>query len=129
MAAAVRLPISYGTAYGWLPWRARLQAGQTALIFGAAGGVGLAACEIALAVGAKVITVVNRPDKADALRERGFEPVIDTKATGPDASLEASVDAFTQGAGVDVVFNPIDGDGPTKPYRPSRVNQTPHLYR
>ena len=110
MAAAVLLPISYGTSYGALLWRARLQAGQTALIFGAAGGVGLAACEIARAVGAKVIAVVNGPDKAHALRKRGFDSVIDTKATGPDASLKASVDVFTQGAGVDVVFDPIGGD-------------------
>ena len=110
MAAAVLLPISYGTAYGALLWRTRLQTGQTALIFGAAGGVGLAACEIARAVGAKVIAVVNGPDKANALRERGFKSVIDAKAASPDPSLKASVDTFTQGAGVDVVFDPIGGD-------------------
>ena len=106
MAAAVLLPISYGNSYGALLWRARLQAGQTALIFGAPGGVGLAACEIASAVGAKVIAVVNGPDKADALRERGFDCVIDAKA----ASLNESVLSLTQGAGVDVVFDPIGGD-------------------
>ena len=106
LAAAVALPISYGTSYGALLWRARLQAGQTALIFGAAGGVGLAACEIARAVGAKVIAVVNGPDKADALRERGFDCVIDAKA----ASLKESVMSLTQGAGVDAVFDPIGGD-------------------
>ncbi|UOD51402.1 NADPH:quinone oxidoreductase family protein [Orrella daihaiensis] len=106
LAPAITLPISYGTSYGALIWRARLQAGQTALIFGAAGGVGLAAAEIARAVGAKVIAVVNGESKAHAMHERGFEQVIDAKSS----NLREAVNALTSDHGVDVVFDPIGGD-------------------
>ena len=106
LAAAITLPISYGTSYGALLWRAKLKPNQTALILGAAGGVGLAAAEISHAVGASVIAVVSGPDKVSAMRDRGFDQVIDAKVS----DLRETVESLTAGQGVDVVFDPIGGD-------------------
>jgi NADPH2:quinone reductase len=106
LAPAIALPISYATSYGALLWRAQLQAGQTVLIYGAAGGVGLAAAEIARACGAQVIAVVNGEQKRGALEARGFEQVIDAK-TDP---VREALEQYTAKQGVAVVFDPIGGD-------------------
>lgn len=103
LAKAITIPISYGTSYGALMWRARLQQNQTVLILGAAGGVGLAACEIARAVGANVIACVNGEDKAAVLRARGFEQVIDAS----QQALRQATSSLTRG--VDLAFDPIGG--------------------
>ena len=102
---AVALPISYGTSHGALRWRGQLERGQTLLVLGAAGGVGLAACEIGRALGAKVLAVVSGSAKKAALADRGFDGVIDvTTATLGDAVAE-----LTAGEGVDLVFDPVGG--------------------
>jgi len=106
--AAVALCISYPTSYGGVCWQGRLQAGETLLVHGAAGGVGLAAAEIGRAVGARVIAVANGAAKHAALEERGFSTVIET------AGFRESVEEITAGAGVDVVFDPV-GAGVTRP--------------
>lgn len=106
LAPAITLPISYATAYGALLWRARLEAGHRVLIYGAAGGVGLAAAEIARAKGADVIAVVSGTEKLAALAERGFDKVINAKTT----EVRQAVDRFTDKQGVTVVFDPIGGD-------------------
>lgn len=106
LVAAITLPISYATAYGALQWRARLQAGQSVLIYGAAGGVGLAAAEIARAKGAEVIAVVNGQQKLDALQARGFNKTIDAKTT----DVREAVSQYLGNQGVHVVFDPIGGD-------------------
>ena len=106
LVAAITLPISYATSYGALRWRAQLQAGQSVLIYGAAGGVGLAAAEIAQATNAEVIAVVNGQQKLAALQARGFNKTIDAKAT----DVREAVSKYVGNKGVQVVFDPIGGD-------------------
>lgn len=101
--AAVALCISYPTSYGGLRWQGRLQAGETLLVHGAAGGVGLAAAEIGRAVGARVVAVANGAEKRATLEARGFDPVIETQG------FRDAVERCTAGAGVDVVFDPVGG--------------------
>lgn len=105
--AAVALPISYGTAYGALTWRAGLQAGERLVVLGAAGGVGLAAVEIGKALGAEVVAVAGGAAKCAVLAERGADAVID----GAREDVRERVRAITGGQGVDVAFDPVGGDG------------------
>jgi NADPH:quinone reductase len=101
MAAATGLAISYPTSYGGLVWRANIQAGEWLLVHGAAGGVGLAAVEIGVALGAKVIGVASSAEKRAVVEARG--------ATAIDgADLKKQVMEITAG-GVDVVYDPVGG--------------------
>lgn len=102
---AIAFPFTYGTSYGALTWCARLVAGETLLVHGAAGGVGLAAVEIGKAMGAKVIATAGGEAKCDLVRAHGADVVIDHR-TGPfrDKVLEA-----TGGRGADVVYDPVGG--------------------
>src|SRR5262249_20867278 len=79
LRAAPALAISYPTAAGALMWRGRLAAGQWVLVHGAGGGVGLAAVEIAKALGAHVIARAGA-DKHAGLRARGADAVLDSAA-------------------------------------------------
>lgn len=103
--AAVQLPTIYGTAYAALVWRARLAAGETLLVHGAAGGSGLAAIEIGKVLGARVIATAGSEDKLAAARAHGADLALNYR-NGPfrDAVLEA-----TGGRGADVVFDPVGG--------------------
>jgi NADPH2:quinone reductase len=101
--ASVALAISYPTSYGGLVWRANLQAGEWLLVHGAAGGVGLAAVEIGLALGAKVIGVASSAEKRELLAARGVDAAIDGE------TLKEQVMEITGGAGVDVVYDPVGG--------------------
>jgi NADPH2:quinone reductase len=103
---AAALPINYGTTWFALHDRAQLQAGETILITGAAGGTGTAAIQLALAAGARVITVAGGSEKAELCRALGAHVVIDHRATPEwvDAVREA-----TGGAGVDVAYDPVGG--------------------
>ncbi len=104
LAPAAALPISYSTAAAALIWRARLGEGDQTLIHGAGGGVGLAAIEIAKALGARVIAVAGR-DKHDDLLRRGADSVIDSAMPSfREAVLEDSR------GGVNVVLDPLGGD-------------------
>jgi NADPH:quinone reductase len=96
----------YPTSYGALVWRAKLQPGETLLVHGAAGGVGIAAVEIGKALGATVIAVASTPEKVAFVRDRGADHGILLKK---GASFYEQVRSFTQGRGADVVFDPIGG--------------------
>lgn len=97
---------AYCTAWVSLVERGSLQAGETLLVHGAAGGVGLAAVELGVALGAEVIAVVGSDAKADAVRAKGAAHVIDHRTeTFRDRVLE-----ITGGTGVDVVYDPVGGD-------------------
>ncbi len=80
-------------------------AGQTLLVLGAGGGVGVAACQIGLAIGAKVVAVVQGSAKADFLRRMGVEAVVDSSALVPGQQLHKAIKAlapkgeFTRGLG------------------------------
>lgn len=100
---AVGFPISYPTAGAALLWRGKIKSGDWVLVHGAAGGVGLAAVEIAKACGAKVIARAGVA-KHDMLRARGADLVLDSAAPFRDA-----VRAATGGRGVDCLVDTIGG--------------------
>ncbi|MDD9878977.1 MAG: NADPH:quinone oxidoreductase family protein [Magnetovibrio sp.] len=103
-AEATLFPISYPTSYAALIWKGRLEAGETVLVNGAAGAVGLAAVEIAKAKGATVVATAGSEAKRQLARDHGAD-----EAIGYDALRDAVKD-FTDGRGADVVFDPIGGD-------------------
>jgi NADPH2:quinone reductase len=103
---ACTLPGGYGTAYHALIDRARLQAGETLLVLGASGGVGMAAVQIGSALGATVIAAVSSDEKADAARESGATRVIRYDRT----PIREGIEEATDGSGVDVVYDPVGGD-------------------
>jgi len=96
----------YGTAYYAFVERARLQAGETVFISGAAGGVGLAAVDLARSLGARVIAGVGSEEKVGIVREYGAGDVIDYV----HEDLRERIKALTDGKGVDVVFDVVGGD-------------------
>jgi NADPH:quinone reductase len=102
---AAGFAIAYGTAYGALRWRADLHAGETLLVHGAAGGVGLTAVEVGKAMGAVVIATARGGDKLAVAREHGADHVLDTDAD----DIRAAVRDLTKGRGADVVFDPVGG--------------------
>lgn len=104
-AAALHLGVSYCTAYGGLLWRARLEAGQTLLVLGAAGGVGLAAVEIGRALGARVIAAAGGPEKCALARSHGADATVDYRSE----ELRDALRRLTDNRGVDVVFDPVGG--------------------
>lgn len=99
-------PVAYGTAYGALNWRADLQAGETLLVLGAAGGVGLSAVEVGKAMGATVIAAAGGAEKCAIVRDHGADHVIDYRSE----DLKARVREITSGAGCNVIFDPVGGD-------------------
>jgi NADPH2:quinone reductase len=95
----------YVTAWYALVERARLQAGETVLVTGAAGGVGLACVELAHLLGARVIAAVGSAAKASVVREYGADEIIDY--SGQD--LRERVKALTGGEGLDVCVENVGG--------------------
>ena len=100
---AAAFQIAYGTSHVALGYRARLQPGETLLVLGAAGGVGLTAVEIGKQMGATVIACARGADKLAIAREAGADHLIDTST----ADLRAEVTAL---GGADVVYDPVGGD-------------------
>lgn len=98
--------LTYGTSLHALKDRANAQAGETLLVLGAGGGVGLAAVEIGKLLGMRVIAAASSADKLDAARERGADATIDYSRE----DLREQVKALTEGRGVDVVYDPVGGD-------------------
>jgi NADPH2:quinone reductase len=94
------------TAYHALVERAALRPGETLLVHGAAGGVGLAAVELGKLVGARVIATASTPEKLAVARNRGADDLIDY--SGED--FVAAVRQITNDRGVDVVFDPVGGE-------------------
>lgn len=92
------------TSYFALKQRARLRPGETLLVLGAAGGVGMAAMQLGQAMGARVIGAVSTAEKAAALRGQGFDDVIDLSASDLRSALKPIAPM-----GVDVVFDPVGG--------------------
>jgi NADPH2:quinone reductase len=102
---AAAFPVAYGTAHFALEHRGRLAAGETLLVLGASGGVGLAAIEVAKRMGARVIAAAGGPEKLAVAREHGADDLIDYRAD----NLRDRVMELTGGRGVDVVFDPVGG--------------------
>jgi NADPH:quinone reductase len=101
-AQAAGFVVAYGTSHLALAHRARLQRGETLLVLGAAGGVGLTAVEIGARMGARVVAVARGADKLEVARAAGAHQVIDT--ADPDLDLRA---AFKTLGGVDVVYDAV----------------------
>lgn len=98
--------ITYATSYHAFRQCAPLEAGATVLVLGAAGGVGTTAVEIAKAMGARVIAAASSDAKLAFARESGADEVVDYTST----SLKEAVKELTDGAGVDVVYDPVGGE-------------------
>lgn len=97
--------LTYGTSDHALRDRAALKAGETLLVLGAAGGVGLAAIEIGVALGARVIACASSEDKLEVCRAHGAQEAINYATE----DLRERIKALTGGRGVDVVYDPVGG--------------------
>lgn len=105
-ATAAAIPINYCTTLYALRDRAKLRAGESVLVTGAAGGTGTAAIQLAKAAGARTIAVAGGEEKCSLARDVGADVVIDHQAT-PDW-VDLVRDA--SGGGVDVAYDPVGGD-------------------
>jgi NADPH2:quinone reductase len=103
---AATFVLTYGTSHHALKDRAALQPGETLLVLGAAGGVGLAAVELGKAMGARVIAAASSDDKLATCREHGADETINYASE----DLRERIKALTDGRGVDVVYDPVGGD-------------------
>jgi len=107
---AAAMALVYDTAWFALRDRARYQAGDTVLVLGATGGVGLAAVQLAKAIGAKVLAGVSSWDKAEIAREAGADEVIDLSHPDLHDSLREQVHAATNSRGADIILDPLGSD-------------------
>jgi len=103
---AAAFPVAYGTSHLALTHRGHLQPGETLLVLGAAGGVGLTAVEIGKAIGARVMAAAGSAEKLAVARSRGADELIDYRTE----SIRDHVRALTDGKGADVVYDPVGGD-------------------
>lgn len=108
--SAATIPAAFFTAYYALQYLARLGPGERVLIHGAAGGVGLAAIQIAQWIGAEIFVTAGTPEKRELLRMMGLANVLDSR------SMEFADDvmALTGGQGVDVILNSLAGEAITR---------------
>jgi NADPH2:quinone reductase len=98
--------VTYGTSYHALKQSANLQPGETVLVLGAAGGVGVTAVEIARAMGARVIAAASSEEKLEFARSAGADETINYS----EVPLKEAVKQLTDGNGVDVVYDPVGGE-------------------
>lgn len=103
---AAGFTITYSTSYHALKQSANLQRGETVLVLGAAGGVGITAVEIAKAMGANVIAAASTDDKLEFTVSAGADETVNYSAV----SLREAVKEISSGAGVDVVYDPVGGE-------------------
>jgi NADPH2:quinone reductase len=104
-AAAAAFSLTYGTAWLALKDRARLASGETLLVLGAAGGVGIAAIDVGKALGARVIAAASSDAKLAAVRARGADETINYARE----DLRERIRGLAGDNGVDVVFDPVGG--------------------
>jgi NADPH2:quinone reductase len=111
---AACLVLTYGTSHHALKNRAEIQAGETLLVLGAAGGVGAAAIELGKAAGARVIAAVSSEEKAQFCRDLGADETLiyARDMEGRDAQKEFSnqIKALVKGDGVDVIYDAVGGN-------------------
>jgi NADPH2:quinone reductase len=104
MPMAAAYPAAYTTAYVSLIERGQLQPGETLLVHGASGGVGMATIDVGRILGARMIATTGAPEKAAALKAYGAAEVL------PAAGFRERVKEMTGGRGADVIFDPVGGD-------------------
>lgn len=105
-STAAAFSMTYGTAMHALTQRGALQAGETLLVLGASGGVGLAAIEIGKAMGARVIAAASSAEKLEVARQAGADELVNYQ----DEDVRERLRTLTKGQGVDVVIDPVGGD-------------------
>ncbi len=105
-STAAAFSMTYGTAIHALKQRGNLQAGETLLVLGASGGVGLAAIEIGKAMGARVIAAASSAEKLEVARQAGADELINYQTEDVRERLKS----LTKGQGVDVIIDPVGGD-------------------
>lgn len=110
---AASISITYGTSYYALRRRADLQPGETLLVLGAAGGVGLTAVELGKCLGARVIAAASSEDKLDVACEAGA----DERINYAQESLKERAKSLTGGKGVDVIYDPVGGEFSEQAFR------------
>ncbi|CAK9892254.1 MULTISPECIES: NADPH:quinone oxidoreductase family protein [Pseudomonas] len=103
---AAAFGMTYGTSMHALSQRGQLKAGETLLVLGASGGVGLAAVEIGKAMGARVIAAASSAEKLAVARAAGADDLINYSET----SLKDEIKRLTGGNGADVIYDPVGGD-------------------
>ena len=106
-------PLNYGTSIHAFKQRADLKEGESVLIMGAAGGLGLTAIHVAKAMGAKVIAAASSNEKLELCQSQGADETIqysrDNMNRDSQKEFSSQIKAVTQGQGVDVVFDPVGG--------------------
>lgn len=102
---AAAFTLTYGTSHHAVVDRAQLKAGETMLVLGAAGGVGLAAIEIGKALGARVIAAASSDEKLAICKEHGADATINYATE----DLREAIKAATDGKGPDVIYDPVGG--------------------
>ena len=112
---AAAFALVYTTSYYALKDRAKLQPGETLLVLGAAGGVGLAAVELGKVMGAKVIAAASSDEKLEVCRRYGADELINYSTD----DLKTRLKTLTGGRGVDVVYDPVGG-----PYSEAALRNT-----
>jgi NADPH2:quinone reductase len=110
---AAAFSVAYGTAHFALAYRGHLKPGESLLVLGAAGGVGLAAIEVGKCLGARVIAAASSAEKLAVARHHGADEVVNYT----ESSLHEEVRELTGSKGVDVVFDPVGGDAFTQSVR------------
>jgi NADPH2:quinone reductase len=103
---AAAFSMTYGTSMHALKQRGNLQPGETLLVLGASGGVGLAAVEIGKAMGARVIAAASSAEKLAVAKAAGADELINYSET----SLKDEIKRLTDGQGADVIYDPVGGD-------------------
>lgn len=106
MAEASGIGMTYFTSYHALKQRAALQPGETLLVLGAGGGVGIAAVELGKVMGAQVIAAASSDEKLGLARQKGADVLLNYS----EQPLKETVKEITGGRGVDVVYDPVGGD-------------------
>lgn len=109
-AEAAGFQVAYGTSHLGLTARARLVRGETLVVLGAAGGVGLTAVEVGKRLGARVIAVARGADKLAVCRDAGADHLIDSATDDPRSAIKAL-------GGADVVYDPVGGSAFTAALR------------
>ncbi|MBL8423333.1 MAG: NADPH:quinone oxidoreductase family protein [Candidatus Accumulibacter phosphatis] len=99
-------PVVFGTSHVALSHRARLRPGETLVVHGASGGVGLTAVAIGKQLGATVIATANGPEKLEVARAHGADHLIDSSRE----DVRMRIKELTAGRGADVVYDPVGGD-------------------
>ncbi|MGB6054242.1 MAG: NADPH:quinone oxidoreductase family protein [Burkholderiaceae bacterium] len=102
---AAAITLTYGTSHHAVVDRAQLKAGETMLVLGAAGGVGLAAIEIGKALGARVIAAASSDEKLEVCKAHGADATINYSSE----DLREAIKAATGGKGPDVIYDPVGG--------------------